>query len=81
MRGATYPYAIVTAEEISQMTRGYRRKVLAGSLLSLSACARQSDVRQMRQSLSALNGEMQQLRLCPLTRRGVDAEPEARDQA
>lgn len=43
------------------MTRRYLRILLVGSLFSLSACAQQSEVRQMHQSISALNKEMNQL--------------------
>ncbi|EDQ2286339.1 DUF3251 domain-containing protein [Salmonella enterica subsp. arizonae] len=43
------------------MTRRYLRVILAGSLLSLTACAPQSEVRQMHQSISTLNKEMNQL--------------------
>ncbi|EAM7071871.1 DUF3251 domain-containing protein [Salmonella enterica] len=43
------------------MTRRYLRIFLVGSLLSLTACAPQSDVRQMHQSISTLKKEMNQL--------------------
>ncbi|MGG5979146.1 DUF3251 domain-containing protein [Salmonella enterica] len=43
------------------MTRRYLRVLLVGSLLSLTACAPQSEVRQMHQSISTLNKEMNQL--------------------
>lgn len=43
------------------MTRRYLRILLVGSLFSLSACAQQSEVRQMNQSVSTLNKEMNQL--------------------
>lgn len=43
------------------MTRRYLRILLVGSLLSLTACAPQSEVRQMHQSISTLNKEMNQL--------------------
>ncbi|CAI9397295.1 MULTISPECIES: DUF3251 domain-containing protein [Citrobacter] len=43
------------------MTRRYLRIILVGSLFSLSACAQQSEVRQMHQSVSTLNKEMNQL--------------------
>ncbi|AMG93572.1 DUF3251 domain-containing protein [Citrobacter amalonaticus] len=43
------------------MTRRYLRILLVGSLFSLSACAQQSEVRQMHQSVSTLNKEMNQL--------------------
>ena len=37
------------------------RLLLLGSLFSLSACVQQSEVRQMKHSVSALNQEMTQL--------------------
>ena len=43
------------------MTRRYLRILLVGSLFSLSACAQQSEVRQMHQSVSTLIKEMNQL--------------------
>ena len=43
------------------MTRRYLRIALLGSLVSLSACAQQSEVRQMHQNISALSSEMTQL--------------------
>lgn len=43
------------------MTRRYLRILPVGSLFSLSACAQQSEVRQMHQSVSTLNKEMNQL--------------------
>ncbi|EHG7612435.1 TPA: DUF3251 domain-containing protein [Citrobacter sedlakii] len=43
------------------MTKRYLRILLAGSLFSLTACAQQSEVRQMHQSISTLNKEMNQL--------------------
>ncbi len=43
------------------MTRCYLRILPVGSLLSLTACAPQSEVRQMHQSISTLNKEMTQL--------------------
>lgn len=43
------------------MTRRYLRILLVGSLFSLSACAQQSEVSQMHQSVSTLNKEMNQL--------------------
>ncbi|KNC91668.1 DUF3251 domain-containing protein [Trabulsiella odontotermitis] len=42
-------------------TRRYLRILLVGSLFSLSACAQQSEVRQLHQSVSTLNKEMTQL--------------------
>ncbi|MEG1211795.1 MAG: DUF3251 domain-containing protein [Leclercia sp.] len=43
------------------MTRRYLRILLVGSLFSLSACAQQSEVRQMNQSVSTLNATMSKL--------------------
>ncbi|HFZ8993913.1 TPA: DUF3251 domain-containing protein [Citrobacter freundii] len=43
------------------MTRPYLRIFLVGSLFTLSACAQQSEVRQMHQSINTLNKEMNQL--------------------
>ncbi|MCZ7837797.1 DUF3251 domain-containing protein [Leclercia adecarboxylata] len=43
------------------MTRRYLRILLVGSLFSLSACAQQSEVRQMNQSISSLNTAMNKL--------------------
>jgi hypothetical protein len=43
------------------MTRRYVEILLLGSLFSLSACAQQSEVRQMKQSVSTLNQTMTQL--------------------
>ncbi|WP_286932769.1 DUF3251 domain-containing protein [Leclercia sp. UBA5958] len=43
------------------MTRRYLKILLVGSLFSLSACAQQSEVRQMNQSVSALNQTMSEL--------------------
>lgn len=43
------------------MTRRYLRIALLGSLVSLSACAQQSEVKQMHQNISALSTEMTQL--------------------
>lgn len=43
------------------MTRRYLRMALLGSLFTLTACAQQSDVRQMHQSINTLNKEMNQL--------------------
>jgi hypothetical protein len=42
-------------------TRRYLRILLVGSLFSLSACAQQSEVHEMHQSVSTLNKEMTQL--------------------
>lgn len=43
------------------MTRRYLKLALLGSLLTLSACAQQSEVRQLHQSVSTLNKEMTKL--------------------
>jgi len=43
------------------MTRRYLHVLLLGSLFSLSACAQQSEVRQMKQSISSLNTTMNKL--------------------
>lgn len=43
------------------MTRRYLRIALLGSLVSLTACAQQSEVKQMHQSISTLSAEMTQL--------------------
>lgn len=43
------------------MTRRYLHVLLLGSLFSLSACAQQSEVRQMNQSISSLNTTMDKL--------------------
>ena len=43
------------------MTRRYPRLLLVGSLFALSACAQQSEVRQLHQSVSTLNKEMSKL--------------------
>lgn len=43
------------------MTRRYLNILLVGSLFSLSACAQQSEVRQMNQSVSTLNQTMTKL--------------------
>lgn len=43
------------------MTRRYLHVLLLGSLFSLSACAQQSEVRQMNQSISSLNTTMNTL--------------------
>ena len=48
-------------KETDSMTRRYLRIALLGSLVSLSACAQQSEVKQMHQSISALSTEMTQL--------------------
>ncbi len=43
------------------MTRRYLHVLLLGSLFSLSACAQQSEVRQMNQSISSMNTTMNKL--------------------
>ena len=43
------------------MTRRYLHVLLLGSLFSLSACAQQSEVRQMNQSISSLNTTMNKI--------------------
>ena len=43
------------------MTRRYLHVLLLGSLFSLNACAQQSEVRQMNQSISSLNTTMNKL--------------------
>ncbi len=43
------------------MTKTYLRFLLAGCLVSLTACAQQSEVRQMRQEVGALNQDMMKL--------------------
>uniref|UniRef100_A0A8I0CZR9 DUF3251 domain-containing protein n=1 Tax=Pseudomonas tritici TaxID=2745518 RepID=A0A8I0CZR9_9PSED len=43
------------------MTRRYLRILALGSLFTLSACAQQSEVRQMKQSVSTLNSAMTKL--------------------
>ena len=48
-------------KETDRMTRRYLRIALLGSLVSLTACAQQSEVKQMHQSISTLSAEMTQL--------------------
>ncbi len=43
------------------MTRRYIQLAIVGSLFTLTACAQQSEVRQMNQSVSTLSKEMTQL--------------------
>ena len=43
------------------MTRRYLKIVLVGSLFTLSACAQQSEVREMKQSVNTLNVAMDKL--------------------
>ncbi|ASV54321.1 MULTISPECIES: SadB/YajI family lipoprotein [Lelliottia] len=43
------------------MTRRYLRILVVGSLFTLSACAQQSEVRQMKQSVNTLNTAMTKL--------------------
>ncbi|MDG6500202.1 DUF3251 domain-containing protein, partial [Staphylococcus aureus] len=44
------------------MTTRYLKWLIAGSTLALSACAPQSEVRQMHQNVSTLNHEMTKLK-------------------
>ena len=48
-------------KEINAMTRRYLRILLVGSLFTLSACAQQTEVRQMKQSVNTLNTAMDKL--------------------
>jgi len=48
-------------KEIHAMTRRYLKLLLVGSLFTLSACAPQSEVRQMKQSVNTLNTAMNKL--------------------
>jgi hypothetical protein len=48
-------------KETNTMTRRYLKILLVGSLFTLSACAQQSEVRQLHQSVSTLNKEMSKL--------------------
>lgn len=43
------------------MTRRYLRSLLVGSVFALSACAQQSEVRELHQDVSALNNQMSKL--------------------
>lgn len=43
------------------MTRRYLKILLVGSLFTLSACAQQTEVRQMKQSVNTLNAAMDKL--------------------
>ncbi|HCM6212578.1 TPA: DUF3251 domain-containing protein [Klebsiella oxytoca] len=43
------------------MTRRYLKLAIVGSIFTLSACAQQSEIRQMNQSVSTLSKEMTQL--------------------
>ena len=43
------------------MTNGYLRIILFSSLVSLSACAQQNEVRQMKNEVGSLNQQMTQL--------------------
>ena len=43
------------------MTRRYLRILLVGSLFTLSACAQQTEVREMKQSVNTLNAAMNKL--------------------
>lgn len=48
-------------KEINAMTRRYLKILLVGSLFTLSACAQQTEVRQMKQSVNTLNTAMDKL--------------------
>ena len=48
-------------KEINAMTRRYLKILLVGSLFTLSACAQQTEVRQMKQSVNTLNAAMDKL--------------------
>lgn len=48
-------------KEINAMTRRYIRIFLVGSLFTLSACAQQTEVHEMKQSVSTLNSAMDKL--------------------
>lgn len=74
------------------MTRRYLRILLVGSLFTLSACAQQTEVRQMKQSVNTLNTAMdklnketvkitQQNALNAKSTRGVYLLPEAKTPA
>jgi hypothetical protein len=53
--------AIRYFKEINAMTRRYLKIVLVGSLFTLSACAQQTEVRQMKQSVNTLNTALDKL--------------------
>jgi outer membrane murein-binding lipoprotein Lpp len=53
--------AIRYFKEINAMTRRYLKILLVGSLFTLSACAQQTEVRQMKQSVNTLNTAMDKL--------------------
>lgn len=74
------------------MTRRYLKLAIAGCLFTLTACAQQSEIRQMHQSVSTLSGEMTQLNqqtikitqqnaLNAKSTRGVHLLPEAKTPA
>ena len=74
------------------MTRRYLKILLVGSLFTLSACAQQTEVRQMKQSVNSLNTAMdklnketvkitQQNALNAKSTRGVYLLPEAKTPA
>ena len=48
-------------KELNAMTRRYLKILLVGSLFTLSACAQQTEVRQMKQSVNTLNTAMDKL--------------------
>jgi outer membrane murein-binding lipoprotein Lpp len=52
---------ILIFKETDRMTRRYLRSLLLGSVFALSACAQQSEVRQLHQDVSTLNKEMTKL--------------------
>ncbi|KZR30530.1 hypothetical protein A3466_08540 [Enterobacter genomosp. S] len=53
--------ALCDFKELNAMTRRYLKIVLVGSLFTLSACAQQSEVREMKQSVNTLNVAMNKL--------------------
>ena len=67
------------------MTRRYLKLAIAGCLFTLTACAQQSEIRQMHQSVSTLSQEMTQLNqqnaLNAKSTRGVYLLPEAKTPA
>ena len=79
-------------KELNAMTRRYLKILLVGSLFTLSACAQQTEVRQMKQSVNSLNTAMdklnketvkitQQNALNAKSTRGVYLLPEAKTPA
>jgi len=53
--------AIRYFKELNAMTRRYLKILLVGSLFTLSACAQQTEVRQMKQSVNTLNTALDKL--------------------